>query len=88
MRDYETLYELRDFIRHLHEQIVVELNKTEMDIPTLYRGQAMEIAELDRMRNNRGKPTYFANFLSTSANREMAMGFAQKSVKNSNIKEK
>ena len=40
----------------------------------------MDTAELDRMRNNIGEPTYFPNFLSTSANRDTAMGFAKESV--------
>jgi tetratricopeptide (TPR) repeat protein len=86
-REYETLYELRDFIRHLHEQLV-QLNKTEREIPILYRGQAMETAELDRIRKNKGEPTFFANFLSTSTNRTRAMWFAEESVKNPNDREK
>jgi tetratricopeptide (TPR) repeat protein len=88
MREYETLYELRDFIRHLHEQIVVQLNKTEREIPTFYRGQAIEKAELERIRENKGGPIFFPNFLSTSTDRGTAMWFAEKSVKNPKDKEK
>lgn len=87
-REYETLYELRTFIRHLHEEITVRLNKTGWEIPTLYRGQAMETAELDRIRKNIGEPMFFTNFLSTSTNHKTAMRFAEKSLTNPKDKEK
>ena len=74
---YDTLYVLRVFIRHLHETIVKQQKESEIPAMTLYRGQGMEKSDFDRMRQNEGKLLSMSSFLSTSADRDVAMSFAR-----------
>lgn len=77
---YDTLYVLRVFIRHLHEQIVEQEKKTECRNIELYRRQGMEKLDFNRIRANEGGLMSVSNFLSTSASREVALEFAREAL--------
>ncbi len=76
----ETLYNMRTFIRHLHEQLLQLSPVIGQDPPTstltLYRGQRMSIREFEKLKNKEGGLLSVSNFLSTSANRELAYIYA------------
>ena len=74
---YDTLYALRVFIRHLHEEIAVQKKKENTEQKKLFRGQAMDKADFDRIRANEGGLLSMSNFLSTSLDREIGLRFAR-----------
>ena len=77
---YDTLYVLRVFIRHIHQQLVEE-HKTQSDHPNLFfRGQALDNADFEKIRENEGGLLTISNFLSTSSDREVALTFARGSI--------
>ena len=79
--DYDTLYLLRVFIRHLHEKLVALQKENIMDRIDLFRGQAMEKDEFEQLRQNEGGLLSISSFLSTSLDREMGLRFARNSLK-------
>jgi len=83
--DYNELYHLRTFIRHLHEQLVVE-HKTARQDMILYRGQAFDKIELSPPPSA-GKLICFSNFLSTSLDESVArkFAFAEKTLYNPHL---
>ena len=74
---YDTLFVLRVFIRHLHKQIVQLQKNDEWKSMELYRGQGMEKVDFERIRANEGGLMSISNFLSTSASRDVALVFAR-----------
>ena len=86
LRTYECemLYELRPFIRHVHERIVAKQPKqADWQGMKLYRGQVMDPTDFKDMRENIGGFTFFPNFLSTSSNPKRAMHFIRISCQDS-----
>jgi hypothetical protein len=77
---YDTLYVLRVFIRHLHEQIADQQKKTANEKMQLYRGQGMEKADFDRICANEGGLMSVSNFLLTSDSRKVAQEFAREAL--------
>jgi tetratricopeptide (TPR) repeat protein len=78
---YDMLYLLRVFIRHLHEQIVAKQQKDDIDEQILFRGQAMEKEDFERLRISQGGLLCFSSFLSTSSDREVGLYFARQALK-------
>jgi tetratricopeptide (TPR) repeat protein len=82
-RDVETLYTMRTFIRHLHEQLSrfcpISDQISFTSILTLYRGQKMLIDEFEKLKNNEDGLLSVSNFLSTSSSREIAIIYAGES---------
>ncbi|CAF3457012.1 unnamed protein product [Rotaria socialis] len=90
-QNIELLFHIRIFIRDLHQQIVAIHNRcTTMEctavLPTvLYRGALMPINELnDKILHNPEGLLSVNSFLSTSANKELALVFAGRAQKNTN----
>ncbi|CAF3249194.1 unnamed protein product [Rotaria sp. Silwood2] len=77
---YDILYLLRVFIRHLHEQIAAQHKKESIDQKKLFRGQGMDKADFDRIRMNKNGLLSISNFLSTSAEREVGLHFAREAL--------
>ncbi|CAF1324402.1 unnamed protein product [Rotaria sordida] len=93
-QDIDTLYALRYFIKHLHEQLM-ELhslsktdtkNATTSNIETVYRGQLMNSNEFDRKIHYNINGFLSVNtFLSTTANKELAAFFVSDNITSSSI---
>ena len=77
---YDILYLLRVFIRHLHQQIVAEQKKQSHEHMKLFRGQAMDKADFDRLHESKGGLLSISSFLSTSSDREAALRFARETL--------
>ncbi|CAF0917635.1 unnamed protein product [Didymodactylos carnosus] len=84
-QDIDLLYSFRFFIKDLHEQLSVlhpdyikTLGKTKT--LTVYRGLGIFPVEFDKIKNNVGGFLSMTSFLSTSTNKEVAVGFAQHPV--------
>ena len=87
LQECDILYGLRHFIRHLHEQIVDRQPKqTTWKGKKFYRGQFMEKQDFERMKENKGGAMFFPNFLSTTTDRNVAMGFIEDNGQDSRIK--
>lgn len=81
LRDYdiETLYFMRIFIRHLHQQIV-QLQSTDntqgVTVKTLYRGLRLPFTELKELKKNEGGLLFMQQFLSTTELKDLAEIYA------------
>ncbi|CAF0858031.1 unnamed protein product [Adineta steineri] len=84
--DFEVLFALRFFIADLHRQLTDEHRKTlhshigYKPISYVYRGQAIEVKELNFIRRNLGQFLSIQSFLSTSTDRQVALSFAMAST--------
>lgn len=82
-RHVETLYRMRTFIRHLHQQLTelcpVANHTQSAAILTLYRGQKMSRGDFEKVKNNEGGLLSVSNFFSTSAIQEIAYIYAGQS---------
>ncbi|UJR34675.1 hypothetical protein I4U23_027452 [Adineta vaga] len=77
IHDYDTLYVLRIYIRHLHQQITIQQETNNPDEKMLSRGQALEKDEFDQLCDNVGGLISFSSFLSTTSDREVGLQFAR-----------
>ena len=77
---YDTLYVLRVFIRHLHQQIAAKQQTSSADQTILFRGQGMEKEDFERLRVNQEGLLCISNFLSTSFDREVGLRFAREAL--------
>ncbi|CAF1438824.1 unnamed protein product [Adineta steineri] len=68
-------------IEQLHQEQYVD--KTVADTFTLYRGQGLSNADFEQMMKAKGGLVSFNNFLSTSENIKVSLGFAEDAAKNS-----
>ncbi|CAF1271088.1 unnamed protein product [Adineta ricciae] len=80
--DYDTLYTLRVYIRHLHQQIASEQGSKGIDVKKLYRGQAFEKDDFEQLSKTEKGLFSVSNFLSTTSDREVALGFARENLGN------
>ncbi|UJR24159.1 hypothetical protein I4U23_027125 [Adineta vaga] len=82
-RDVETLYNMRTFLRHLHQELVQLRPKDDhiqsASILTLYRGQKLSFREFDKLKNNEGGLLSVSNFVSTTTSQDVAIIFAGQS---------
>ncbi|CAF1463080.1 unnamed protein product [Adineta steineri] len=75
---------LRDIhkqIQQLHEQQVDSYDKKHF---VVYRGQGLMMSDFEKLQNTKGGLISFNNFLSTSTNKEVSLGFAQAALTESN----
>jgi tetratricopeptide (TPR) repeat protein len=97
-QDVCTLYSLRIFVSHLYKQLVdmfvsqsqtrreeMKHNNTNSTTFTLYRGQQMTTQSFEKIKNNVGGLLSFSNFLSTTANKNLALIYAGNTVDNANF---
>ncbi|CAF4008840.1 unnamed protein product [Rotaria sp. Silwood1] len=77
IQDIDTIYAMRTYIRHIHEQIAQLYSKSNLRCNiTLYRGQQMKNNEFEELKKNQGGLLFFNNFLSCSDNLNVAKVFA------------
>jgi len=79
---YDLLYLLRVFIRHLHQEITTQQKCQSIVLKTLFRGQGMDKDDFERLRTNEGGLVSISNFFSTSVNRDAALCRAREARKN------
>ncbi|CAF3676730.1 unnamed protein product [Rotaria socialis] len=77
------------FLCDLHQQIE-KIHKTQVDkyhgnIFQVYRGQGLTSTDFSQLEKNKNGLISFNNFLSTSTNRGISLGFAQKALKMPNM---
>ena len=77
----DVLYQMRYFLRHLHQQIVSEGERQAARRSTsiVYRGQTMSADQLNEIKSNVGGLLSFNNFLSTSLDAAVAQRFLAES---------
>ncbi|CAF1355582.1 unnamed protein product [Adineta steineri] len=88
LMDGDIITRMGFFIADLHrniEQLHKEqyVGKTATDTFTLYRGQGLSNADFEQMMKAKGGLVSFNNFLSTSENIKVSLGFAEDAAKNS-----
>ncbi|CAF4194064.1 unnamed protein product [Adineta steineri] len=67
-------------IEQLHQKQY--LGKTAADTFTVYRGQGLSVGDFEQMTKTKGGLISFNNFLSTSKDRNISLGFAQRATIN------
>ena len=79
----QTLYSMRTFIRHLHQQLIelCPVNDKTQSTPilTLYRGQRMSFDDFEKLKNHESGLFSVSNFFSTSATKDVALVYAGES---------
>jgi tetratricopeptide (TPR) repeat protein len=78
-QDYILLFTFRFFLRDLYNTLVEQKHFNE-SIIHLYRGQVLDVAELNKLINNQGKFISMNSLLSTSRDRSIAQCFAEASI--------
>ena len=78
-QDYVLLFTLRFFLRDLFNTLVEQKNFNE-SIIHLYRGQVLDVGELNNLINNQGKFIAMNSLLSTTRDRLIAHGFAEAAI--------
>ncbi|CAF3285830.1 unnamed protein product [Rotaria sp. Silwood2] len=90
LMEVDIIIDIGFFINDLHRQIT-ELNQKQYRINhisktfILYRGQAMDVKDFERIRNTPGGLLSFNSFLSTTKNRIIARNFARRSLQNPDL---
>ncbi|CAF1272817.1 unnamed protein product [Rotaria sordida] len=88
-QDIDILYKFRFFIKDLHEQIqqlhMRHVESMETNVLTVYRGTRMTIDELDQFKKTIGCFLSIYQFLSTSSEQKIALGFALQHLHRPNI---
>jgi tetratricopeptide (TPR) repeat protein len=77
----DTIINMGFFIRDLHHQIQELYQKQVGKYPrepfTVYRGQGLSTSDFEKLRKSKGGLISFNNFLSTSKEEEVSLGFAE-----------
>ncbi|CAM6005317.1 unnamed protein product, partial [Sphagnum balticum] len=73
--------DLHRHIEQLHSEQFTDDNNTSQ-IFSVYRGQGMSTTEFDQMTKTQGGLMSFNNFLSTSKDRQVSLGFARRALPN------
>ncbi|CAK9188740.1 unnamed protein product [Sphagnum troendelagicum] len=81
-QDHLTLYALRLFIRDLHRQLAHLQADSEprSNKLVLFRGQGLTKSDFEKLNSNNSGLLSMNTFLSTSENKEIALGFARESL--------
>ena len=81
VQDVFILYRLRFYIVDLHRKLL-ELHQQASHIPifVVYRGQGMSYEELEKLKQNCGGLLSVNSFLSTTTDRQVALGFAMGNI--------
>ncbi|CAF3459992.1 unnamed protein product [Rotaria socialis] len=87
LMDVDIIIKIGFFIRNLHDDIEQLYSKQFAGYHsgktlTLYRGQGLSKSNFDQMMKTKGGLIAFNNFLSTSKNRDISLGFARKTLSN------
>ncbi|CAF3685689.1 unnamed protein product [Rotaria socialis] len=84
VQDIDTLYHFRVFIRDMHRTVsqlhIAMMASNERKLTKLYRGQLIPSNDFEKIRSNVGGLLSINRFLSTSADRDLALVFAGKST--------
>ena len=76
-QDINVLYSMRFFLVDLHNKLMELHNKSSRCSPLIvYRGQGVSNEELEKLKKSCGRLLSIGNFLSTSIDKEVALGFA------------
>jgi tetratricopeptide (TPR) repeat protein len=76
------------FVRDLHQHIATlhseqYAGQSHSDSFTVYRGQGLSQADFDQLQTTQGELLAFNNFLSTSLDRNVSLGFARRTINTS-----
>ncbi|CAF0954952.1 unnamed protein product [Adineta steineri] len=87
--DANTIITMGFFMSHLHQQIQQlheqQANSYEGKPFLVYRGQGLMKSDLEKLQKTIGGLISFNNFLSTSIDKEMSLGFAQSASENEDM---
>ena len=88
--DIDIIIKMGFFIKDLHNHIKELHNEQFIDVHsqatfTVYRGQGMEKTQFDHLTKTKGGLISFNNFLSTSENRTVSLGFANRALTNPDL---
>ncbi|CAF0724570.1 unnamed protein product [Adineta steineri] len=85
-QDTEMMIKMAFFLRDLHEEIKYKHSQTSHTTNlTVYRGQGMNIADIEKLRNNKGGLFSFNSFLSTSTDQLVSFMFADSARENPDL---
>ncbi|CAF1556059.1 unnamed protein product, partial [Adineta steineri] len=85
-QDTEMMIKMAFFLRDLHEEIKYKHSQTSHTTNlTVYRGQGMNIADVEKLRNNKGGLFSFNSFLSTSTDQQVSLMFADSARENPDL---
>ncbi|CAF0740910.1 unnamed protein product [Adineta steineri] len=85
-QDTEMMIKMAFFLRDLHEEIKYKHSQTSHTTNiTVYRGQGMNIADVEKLRNNKGGLFSFNSFLSTSTDQLVSFMFADSARENPDL---
>ncbi|CAF1496923.1 unnamed protein product [Adineta steineri] len=86
--DADIIINMGFFLRDVHQQIQQlyrqQVNDYEKKPFLVYRGQGLMISDFEKLQKTKGGLISFNNFLSTSTNKEVSLGFAQAALTESN----
>jgi tetratricopeptide (TPR) repeat protein len=82
--DSTTMMKMGFFIRDLHHQIEEfhqhQFDQQYNDIFIVYRGQGLSLQDFEKLQKTKGGLISFNNFLSTSKERDLSLGFAKSTL--------
>ncbi|CAF4186389.1 unnamed protein product [Rotaria sordida] len=89
LMNVDVIMKMGFFIRHLHKHIEKLHAKQQSDKPTsepftVFRGQGLSMEDFNKMKQTKGGLMSFNNFLSTSRQRDISLGFARLSLGDTN----
>ncbi|CAF3419329.1 unnamed protein product [Rotaria socialis] len=83
-QDTEFMIEMGFFLRDLHRDIERKYSETDKTTKKyVYRGQGLSVADFNKIKERKGCLLSFNNFLSTSADREVALLLAESNLQKS-----
>ncbi|CAF2783696.1 unnamed protein product [Rotaria sp. Silwood2] len=83
MQEVQNILKMGFFLRDVHRNIVELHSQTKHDSPfTVYRGQNLSHNDFSKIQKNNGGLLAFNNFLSTSLNEDVSLGFIRNSPYN------
>ncbi|CAF1485319.1 unnamed protein product, partial [Rotaria sordida] len=89
LMDVDVIMRMGFFIRHLHQHIEQLHDEQQSREPTsepftVFRGQGLSKEVFEKMKQTKGGLISFNNFLSTSRQRHISLGFAHQALSNTN----
>jgi tetratricopeptide (TPR) repeat protein len=87
--EVDTIVKMGFFIHDLHQHIkrlyLEQFGGQNVELLTVYRGQGLLTTDFEKLMNTKGGLMSFNNFLSTSADRDIAFAFAESNGSNVNM---
>ncbi|CAF1485095.1 unnamed protein product [Adineta steineri] len=85
-QDTEMMIKMAFFLRDLHEEIKYKHSQISHTTNiTVYRGQGMNIVDVEKLRSNKGGLFSFNSFLSTSTDEQVSLMFADSARENPDL---